>query len=75
MKPNPKRSLGVAEQARLLSGGFGGFKRRDNLVCAVCNFLLRHVASRNYRRAIEGSVRYGLQAAARDAHNAKGHVR
>lgn len=44
----------------------GGAPLRDRVAVAVCNWVLRHVATRRYRLAAEGAVRYGLAAAARD---------
>jgi hypothetical protein len=39
---------------------------RDRLAGALCNWILRHVASERYRKMIGGSIRYGLAAAAID---------
>ena len=44
---------------------FGKF--RDNLTRVVCNFMLRYVATEWYRKMIEGSILYGLEAARKDA--------
>lgn len=41
---------------------------RDRIACALCNFILRHVASAKYAATIEGSIRYGLTAAAKDVY-------
>jgi hypothetical protein len=40
---------------------------RDRFVCALCNFLLNHVATPWYRDMVGGSIRYGLNAAAADS--------
>lgn len=40
---------------------------RDGLAQRIANFALRHIATRWYRQMIEGSIRYGMEAAARDA--------
>ena len=42
------------------------YGRRDRIAGALCNWIMRHVASERYRKMIGGSVRYGLAAAARD---------
>ncbi len=39
---------------------------RDRIAAAVCNWVLRHVASERYRKMIGGSVSYGLASAVRD---------
>lgn len=46
---------------------FGRF--RDDLTRVVCNFMLRHVATEWYRKMIEGSILYGLEAARKDAYD------
>lgn len=38
---------------------------RDRFVCAVCNWLLLHVASEWYRKMVGGALRLGLQTAAK----------
>jgi hypothetical protein len=40
------------------------FPLRDRVVCAVCNWLLNHVASARYRAMIASSISYGMRAAA-----------
>jgi hypothetical protein len=42
------------------------YGRRDRLAAAVCDWILRNVASDRYRLMIDGAIRYGLLAAARD---------
>jgi len=39
---------------------------RDRIACALCNWVLRHIASDRYRKMIGGSVSYGLSSAVRD---------
>lgn len=39
---------------------------RDRIAWALCNWVLRHVATGWYRTRIEGAIRYGLAAAVRD---------
>jgi len=39
---------------------------RDRVAAAVCNWVLRHVATGRYRQLIDGAIKYGLAAAARD---------
>lgn len=41
------------------------YKKRDDYIAKLINFILRF-ASEDYRKMIEGSIRYGLAAAARD---------
>lgn len=40
---------------------------RDRVAWAVCGWILRHVATKHYRDWIDGAIRYGMLAAARDA--------
>jgi hypothetical protein len=40
---------------------------RDRLAHAICQFALQRIATRWYAAMIEGAIRYGLDAAARDA--------
>ena len=40
--------------------------RRDRFAQWVCNLALRHIATPWYRTRIDGAIRYGLMAAARD---------
>ena len=42
------------------------YGKRDRIAAALCNWILRHVASERYRKMVDGSVRYGLEAAARN---------
>ena len=42
------------------------YGKRDRIAAALCNWILRHVASERYRKMVDGSVRYGLAAAKRD---------
>lgn len=39
---------------------------RDRLACWICNFVLRHLATKWYREMIGGAIGYGLKAAAKD---------
>ena len=39
---------------------------RDRIAAAVCNWILRHVASERSRKMIGGSVSYGMASAFRD---------
>ena len=39
---------------------------RDRIACALCNWVLRHIASDRYRKMIGGSVSFGLASAVRD---------
>lgn len=39
---------------------------RDRLAAALCNFILRTLASEHYRKMVQGSVLYGLASAQRD---------
>lgn len=40
------------------------YGRRDRIAAALCNWILRHVASERYRKMVDGSVRYGLAVVA-----------
>lgn len=40
---------------------------RDGLVRVVCNLMLRHVATEWYRKMIEGSILYGLDAVRKES--------
>lgn len=53
MQPPDKRNLSALK-----------FSWRDQVVCAICNWLLNHVASPDYRAMIGGSIRLGLKTAA-----------
>jgi hypothetical protein len=39
---------------------------RNRLAKRLCDLVLKHIATERYRGLIEGAVRYGLNAAARD---------
>lgn len=39
---------------------------RDRIAAALCNWIMRHVASERYRKMIGGAVSYGLASAVRD---------
>lgn len=40
---------------------------RNVLAWRIANFALDHIATKNYRDMIDGSIRYGMNSAARDA--------
>jgi hypothetical protein len=42
------------------------YGRRDRIAAALCNWIMRHVASDRYRKMIGGSVSYGMAGAFRD---------
>lgn len=42
------------------------YGRRDRIAAALCNWIMRHVASERYRKMIGGSVSYGMASAFRD---------
>ena|SRR5579859_6009713 len=42
------------------------YGRRDRIAAALCNWIMRHVASERYRKMIGGSVSYGMASALRD---------
>lgn len=45
---------------------------RDRFAAAICNWVMRHVASERYRKMTGGAIRYGLAAAARDEEEGRG---
>jgi hypothetical protein len=42
------------------------YGRRDRVAAALCNWILRHIASERYREMIGGAVSYGFASAVRD---------
>lgn len=43
---------------------------RNRLAARICSWVLVHIADDNYERYINGAIRYGLRAAARDERDA-----
>ncbi len=46
---------------------------RDKVAQWLCNVILNHIATPWYRKMIDGAIRYGLAAAARDEMTGMGH--